>query len=244
MTTLLIDGDIIAYQVAAGIEKPIHWGDDLWTLHSDAAEGRAILDDRLTGLLESLDADRLVIALTDGDNWRKEVYPSYKTNRAKIRKPVCLPEMRRHLSAEYETFQRPGLEGDDVLGILATHPKLIPGEKIVVSIDKDMKTIPGLHYNLSKDDGVVEVSEAEADYWHLFQTLTGDQTDGYPGCPGIGPKKAEDILKDDPSWERVVTAYVKAKLTEDDAIVQARVARILRYTDYDFKKKRPILWTP
>jgi DNA polymerase-1 len=94
----------------------------------------------------------------------------------------------------------------------------------------------------------VEVSEDEADYWHLFQTLTGDQTDGYSGCPGIGPKKAEAILQhpdnQDDLWGVVVRTFVKAGLNEDEALVQARVARILRASDYDFEKKEPILWTP
>jgi DNA polymerase-1 len=41
-----------------------------------------------------------------------------------------------------------------------------------------------------------------------------------------------------------VEAYAKKNLTADDALVQARVARILRHTDYNFKTKEPILWTP
>jgi DNA polymerase-1 len=131
------------------------------------------------------------------------------------------------------------------MGIFATWSKL-KGEKVIVSIDKDMKTIPGLY---SRDgETIVEVSEDEADYWHLFQTLTGDQTDGYSGCPGIGPKKAEAILQhpdnQDDLWGVVVRTFVKAGLNEDEALVQARVARILRASDYDFEKKEPILWTP
>jgi DNA polymerase-1 len=84
----------------------------------------------------------------------------------------------------------------------------------------------------------------------------GDTTDGYPGCQGIGPKKAEAILREalDPKiitphdqrlmWEAVVAAFKKAELTEDFALQMARVARILRVEDYDFQNKCPILWTP
>jgi DNA polymerase-1 len=42
----------------------------------------------------------------------------------------------------------------------------------------------------------------------------------------------------------VVSLYAKAGLTEADALRQARLARILRWTDWDNKKKEPILWTP
>ena len=31
--TLLLDGDLIAYRIAAALETPVNWGDGLWTLH-------------------------------------------------------------------------------------------------------------------------------------------------------------------------------------------------------------------
>lgn len=242
--TLLVDGDINAYQVAASIEKPIHWGDDLWTLHSDAAAGRDALDAQLTGLMETLEADHMIIAMTGPSNFRMDVLPTYKSNRKDTRKPVCLPQMRQHIFDNYDTRMFDGLEGDDVLGIMATG-KFIKGEKIIVSIDKDMKTIPASYYRMSHpDEGVIEVTEEEADYWHLTQTLTGDTTDGYKGCPGVGPKRAADLLDVDCSWDTVVRAYEKAKLGEGEALIQARCARILRASDFNSKTKEPILWTP
>jgi len=33
-------------------------------------------------------------------------------------------------------------------------------------------------------------------------------------------------------------------MTEDDALVNARLARILTAEDYDFENKQPIPWTP
>jgi DNA polymerase-1 len=90
------------------------------------------------------------------------------------------------------------------------------------------------------------ISEAQADYYHMFQTLVGDTSDGYKGCPGVGKVKAEALLSDhDRShWDIVKAAYEKAKLTEQDALTQARLARILRWSDWDNTKKEPILWTP
>src|SRR5690606_16330912 len=139
---------------------------------------------------------------------------------------VIYTPLREWVHESYDTYQRPSLEGDDVLGILATHPTLIPGEKIVVSIDKDLQTIPGQHFNYKHareqggdwNDLIRKVTVAEADRFHLFQTLTGDTTDGYPGCPGVGPVTAEKILGDDPTWEKVVAAYRKAKLGEGAAL--------------------------
>jgi DNA polymerase-1 len=45
-------------------------------------------------------------------------------------------------------------------------------------------------------------------------------------------------------WSVVVSHFNAAGLSEQDALQQARVARILRASDYDFKNKKPILWTP
>jgi DNA polymerase-1 len=73
----------------------------------------------------------------------------------------------------------------------------------------------------------------------------GDATDGYGGCPGIGPKTAEKLLdKHGAVWKTVVDAYLKAGLTEEDAIMNARMARILRAEDWDFENNEVKLWTP
>jgi DNA polymerase-1 len=157
-----------------------------------------------------------------------------------------------------------GLEADDVMGILATKPG--KDKKIIVSRDKDMRTIPAMVWDGTR---FFNITQEQADYQHLLQTLTGDASDGYKGCPGIGPKKAEKLLDAGPKcvnghdacntgcdrdrcpycekpnlWLSVVSAYEKAGLTEADALRQARLARILRWSDWDSETKQPKLWTP
>jgi DNA polymerase-1 len=39
-------------------------------------------------------------------------------------------------------------------------------------------------------------------------------------------------------------AFKEKNLTEEDALVNARLAKILTVDDYDFTKNRPILWDP
>ena len=77
-----------------------------------------------------------------------------------------------------------------------------------------------------------------------MQTLTGDPTDGYKGCPTIGAKRAEAILGSRPAWSLVEAAFIKQGLTREDALLQARMARILRWSDWDQEKREPILWEP
>jgi DNA polymerase I len=241
--TLLIDADVVAYNAAASNEVATDWGGGYWTWHCDENAVKAAVLEIIDRYMAELDGTDVKLCLTDSEgNFRFGVLPSYKGNRKSVKKPLVLKSIKQWLIDEHAAYFRPGLEGDDCMGILST-ANVIKGEKVIVSIDKDMKTIPGLFCH-RLEDGVMEISEDEADYWHLYQTLTGDTTDGYAGCPGVGPKKATALLDADPSWSTVVAAYAKAGLSEADALQQARVARILRASDYDFKKKEPILWTP
>ncbi len=257
----LIDGDILAFQAATVAEVPTHWGGGFWTLHVEEGPARIAVEERVLSIQEQLEADSVIVALTDGQNFRKDIYPNYKANRKGKRLPMILPILKQHLAETFDTFQRPRLEGDDILGILSTSTVIVKAkERVIASLDKDMKTIPGLFYNFGHPElGIQEISQDTADYWHLVQSLTGDTTDGYPGCPKVGPKKAIEVLKDHyelqedeqtavcltsvkDAWGAVLTAYEKQGLGPDEALTQARVARILRTSDYNFKKKEPILW--
>ena len=113
----------------------------------------------------------------------------------------------------------------------------------MVSDDKDMLGRPGQLFRPSTDE-LHEISVEDADRFFLTQVLTGDPTDGYKGLPGVGPKKAEAILGPRPHWGAVEQAYIKAGHTKEDALVQARLARILRWSDWDAEKGVPILWEP
>jgi DNA polymerase-1 len=48
----------------------------------------------------------------------------------------------------------------------------------------------------------------------------------------------------DSLWEIVVSYYEAKGLTEEDALVQARVASICRYTNFNYQSKEVILWQP
>ena len=234
----LIDGDILIYTIAFQCETEIDWGDDLWTLHSDFNEAKQRVDLDLMEFRTILGARSLRIALSSPTNFRKKLWPEYKENRKGQRKPLCYRALRSYVVDVWKAKIVPDLEADDLLGIWSTEAQ---GKRVIVSADKDMRTIPGLVYNPSKPDlGIYEVSEEEANRNHLMQSLTGDRVDGYPGCPGIGEKRAEAIVEG--GWPAVVEAYAKAGMSEDYAITQARMAYILRHGDYTRRKVR--LWEP
>lgn len=286
--TLLVDADIPIFQIASACEVATDWGEGIWTLHSEEGEAIRRFDNWMFDLMEDMDADELILAVSDAHNFRKDVLPTYKHNRVKKRPPLLRKFLTEYALENYKCFQRPGLEGDDVLGILSTSKQIVKGEKIVVSIDKDLKTIPGKILNWthgrhnveagvceSLSDSIATVSVEQADYFHLMQTLAGDTTDGYSGCPGVGLTTADNILSSEPHivvpvdheiqrgkrkgeiekrwveqlgdytpWETIVSYFAKAGLGEEEALVQARVARICRNTEYNFKKKEVKLWKP
>jgi len=242
---LLIDGDILLYKIAMNNEVETHWGDGLWTLHSDANICKADVDLVIDDLGASLEADDYVVALTDSKNFRKDVLPTYKNNRKDKRKPLALKELREYVIKKHKGVVWDNLEADDVLGIMATEPT--EEERIVVTIDKDLKTVP---CNLSSDGLNVErIPERLADYWFMIQTLTGDKVDGYDGVEGIGIKTAEKLIKKYTNvplldlWKIVKKIYVDKGYTEAEALQQARVARILRHGEYNKKTGKVKLWT-
>ena len=73
--------------------------------------------------------------------------------------------------------------------------------------------------------------------------MAGDSTDGYSGIPRVAMKRANEILdKKGCTWDTVLNAFLDKDLTEDDALRNARLARILTkelYIDGEIK-----LWTP
>jgi DNA polymerase-1 len=239
VTTLLIDGDMLLYKASAGSESLVQWDHDWWILGGNLGEAKDLVSTEIDSLLTRFSAKQHYFTLSDQPTvFRHDIYPAYKAGRS--RKPLVYAALREWAATEFNTIIRPKLEADDVMGILGTNPKL--GDTVIVSDDKDMLTIPGVHWRLGE---LITTTPEEA--WKLFltQALTGDSTDGYNGCPGIGPVSANKLLeKQGFSWETVVGAYRKQGLTEDDALLNARLARILHYTDWDTKTQSVRLWQP
>ena len=236
---LIIDGDMFLYRASFSTEVEIKWDEDTWTLHSSEKESQHSFDSCLMSVVNKLDKDaEFILAFSDTENYRYDIFPNYKSNRKNTRKPLGLKALREWAIESYDSRVFPRLEADDVCGIMATEDPTF----VAVSGDKDFGTLPITWYNMLRDE-MRSVTPEEADKFHLIQTLAGDPTDGYMGVKGIGTKTAEKILeKDGYNWETVVATYEKAGLTEDDALVTARLARILRASDYDGVDIK--LWTP
>ena len=235
---LLIDADFIVYKSCAAAETEIDFGDDVILVTSNFSDAYGATKRELTKLRDQFGSlASLILFFSDTKNFRKKILPDYKGHRNR-KKPCGYKRVINQLKTEFEVIIMPQVEADDAMGIYATQ---YPGN-IIVSPDKDMKQIPGTVYNL---DESFTITSSEGKKWHLIQTLAGDQTDGYSGVPGIGVKRAEALFKKEGySWKTVVKAFEDKDLTEQDALVNARLARILTVDDYDFEHRTPRLWTP
>jgi DNA polymerase-1 len=269
----LVDADVLVYQMAHRAQSPVNWGEGE-PPSADLAHAQEGIYEAVQQCRDDTESDAVLMCLTPSGTplFRHLVYPEYKQHRKKADRPALYSPLRAWILDSFTCVERSGLEADDVMGILATSvTPLIPknAERVVCTVDKDLRTVPGYHYNWRKPGAGVEfVSEPEADFMFYCQALHGDMTDNYPGCPMVGPRRAEQALRefrhDDyfdgvGAWERIVETYgsrmpftrEEKKVTipdmeevRDFALTMARCARILRGSDYNFKTKKPILWEP
>ena len=154
-------------------------------------------------------------------------------------------------------------EADDILGIVGSQTMLKDKPTtVIISMDKDLVSVPGYIYNPNKDTSIQEVSILDATVAFFHQALMGDATDNYKGCPSVGEAKAskiiegvyKEIIGDDVdnfnyhdfvelAWSTIIDTYKKQGLTRADALKQARLAKILWFNDYDKDKKKIKPWS-
>lgn len=251
----LIDADIVAYRAAQVNQKPVitfdeTTGEKIEGIEVNFEGACKFADSLIKRIKQTTWSDTLILCFSDAseNNFRYKVLPTYKHNRIGKSKPLLLSKVREYLQSKYTYNLMQNIEADDVLGLLQDSFK--DDTTVLCTVDKDLNQIVGLHYNWDRDD-LYEVSKAEGDYMFYFQILNGDTGDGYKGCKGIGKVLAqkhlpngEDILDKYEVWSRVVSLYESKGLTEADAIIQARVARMLRGNEYNQKIGEVKLWIP
>lgn len=253
MTTLIADADIQCFEAALVHSDWVQFDESepgFW--EGDLAAACDMVDEAMRIAQEIVGADDIIVVLSDptGQYFRKDLHPDYKANRSGGKpRPDILQDVKRHVRDTWEAKWKRGLEGDDVLGLYHTQGK----RTVAWSLDKDMFTLPGEFIRSGRLEDFesfeqVTVEPVEADRFWMKQALMGDATDGYKGCPGIGPKRADERLEGcldlEEMWAAVVDTYREKGLDVEDALLQARLARILRWGDWDLEAQEVRLWTP
>ena len=183
MTVALIDADILVYESAYRCQQTVEWEPGEYTQHASFDEGTQDFYNSVKFIVESVGADSAILALTDSDreaNFRRKVWPGYKAHRESPgdNRPLLYKALRDHIRENYTVRQKPGIEADDTIGILATGEDIkdLPPveERVICSIDKDLDTVPGRHFNWRKPElGVYYIHEPTAFYALMLQTLCG-----------------------------------------------------------------------
>jgi 5'-3' exonuclease len=246
MTTVLIDGDIVAYRAAAGAQVVSPFDEDKCVASTDMDKMKRSADEYIERCMTATGSESCIVCLTErGREYRKELWPGYKAHRAS-EKPALLYDAVAYLQEDWPTLSIPTLEADDVMGIYGSRDK---NEYIVATEDKDLKTVPCRLFNPGYPKlGIKNISKLAADRFFMWQTICGDTTDGYKGAIGVGPKSVFALLvmkakSIDYAWDIVLKAYRKAGMSVHDALLNARLARILRDGEWDAKGGVK-LWSP
>lgn len=245
-TTAILDGDIIAYRAA-------FWAD---------AEGIEDLPGRINQDIKNwtpqgVDTVYVAMSCPRNKNFRRMFWPEYKKHREDFKSPDSMPIALETIYAVENTSVRcvDHLEADDLIGMLVSS-----GQAVGVTVDKDLRQIPGWHWNPDKESEPLLVSGEEADKYFYQQWMTGDTTDNIWGLWKVGPAKAKKFLEKHPQeeWDtKIMEMYQDedwAKRPEekrpldmfrkDFALAQARCVRILRHGDYDKDNNTINLWCP
>lgn len=209
---------------------------------------RSIADDLQVDLDEEVK-----VYLSGPENYRIGVatLKPYKGNRDPTKKPVHAPAIKELLRNRYNCKVSDGQEADDDMA--QAHFQLWtldPDSTCIATIDKDLDTIPGMHYNFAKKEKyIVTPREAKLNFWK--QMLTGDTVDNIPGIPGVGHSKAKKLLGDlyvqddrplseveKAAYDIVLAEYQKAYGEKaDEALLEMGRLLFIRHDGIDW-------WTP
>lgn len=186
----LLDADIVAFRAAAAAEK------------EDEGIARYYADQLIDQLLLETKSDSYNLYLTGDNNFRYQIYPEYKAQRIDMYRPRHLKYVRDYLLSIRAELSD-GCEADDLMGIEQCANK----DTVIVTLDKDLQMIPGLHYSweisgvsVRKDKATGEeirtpwtkaavwtdTNEDECRRFFWTQVLTGDVADNIKGATGVG----------------------------------------------------------
>ncbi|MDR2417066.1 MAG: hypothetical protein LBD15_02780 [Holosporales bacterium] len=138
--------------------------------------------------------------------FRHKLYPAYKAHRAETPADLAFqfPLVRQFCAAfGVSYYEHPDFEADDLIASFSAQIPIPPQTCTIVSVDKDLLQL--LSPAISVYDPIKKVSVAPEHVMGKygvfpkqmidFQALVGDQSDGVPGIPGIGPKTAASLLQ-------------------------------------------------
>ena len=186
--------------------------------HQGRTDFRYDYQKTVQSLASSYGCNEVIIAADWGSSsYRKELYPDYKQNRKEKfaeqseEERIAFEEFFEEFEAtlevlaeDYIMLRYKGVEADDVAAHLVKHKNAYDLENIwLVSSDRDwdlliQDTVSRFSYVTRKEVTLENWSEhydVKPEEYISLKCLTGDKGDNVPGIPGIGPKRAQQLIE-------------------------------------------------
>ena len=165
-------------------------------------------------LAKSYNAGQIIVLADGGSSWRKEIFPEYKANRKEKYAEQTEQEAKEFemfmaeftntltlIREKYPVFQFRGVEADDIAAYIV---KEFDYEDCwLISSDKDWDLLIGDKVSrfstVTRKETTVHNWDEHYDFeipdYITFKCLTGDKGDNVPGIPGVGPKRAVQLME-------------------------------------------------
>lgn len=193
----IVDGDVLIYRACGKATK-------------ENLDVKTTFDEIYNEIKRDTGCDEYSLHISGHGNFRKEIKQPYTEYKGKRKdKPENFRECKDYVITTYKPTTVDKLEADDTASIEAT--KYLKENQLfmLITLDKDWKTISGLYYNVLYNN-LIAVSKTEAAAFFHEQLLTGDSVDNIPGIYGVGPIKAKKLLENKTLIEQfacVIKAY-------------------------------------
>ena len=198
------------------------------------------VDTRLTEA--GIEFEKMELFITGKGNFRDKIatIKGYKANRDPTHRPVHYKSIRRFLKNRWGAEEVHGIEADDAVAMVAAGYDYDPDRVVIVTVDKDLLTVPGRQYNF-RTKRLRDVSKEEALLSFYRQLVTGDPVDNIGGAYKAGAKAAEKLnenCSESEMYHYVLGLYERgrgmkgcpyAHLSAEDALLEnARLLHLLR----------------
>ena len=140
-------------------------------------------------------------------SFRQDIYPQYKANRSETPADLLVQSELIRIGAHamgMPVLCIPGVEADDVIATVATNncntfggTRIITGDKDLMQLVSDCVFLyDGMKQREIHEPQVFEKFGVKPSQVVDVQSLMGDSSDNVPGVPGIGPKKAAELISE------------------------------------------------
>ena len=168
----------------------------------------------IESLAKSYKAGTIIVCADGGSSYRKEIFPEYKANRKERFADQTEQEAKEFemfmaefqdtltlIKEKYPVFHFRGVEADDIAAYITQ--SINYDECWLISSDKDWDLLisdkVSRFSTVTRKETTVhnwdEHYDFEIEDYITFKCLTGDKGDNVPGVPGVGPKRAVQLME-------------------------------------------------